>query len=568
MVSKRLPTIAVLLGALVLVGLQFFAVYTEAVNWDEFALGWRAERTLSTGILHTGGRPGLTTLLMLPFAKDCVDSVTAIRQIRLVWVLFTILQVAGLLCLLRYLCQRQTSPWVAPLVATGLFIFAPLFVRWSVQVRTDQIAMAGALWAGVVLLLSRKRPRLALLAGVLLGLGYLSSQKAIYAGALIGLLTLSDHFVDAEWQWRRELQRILLFAIGSIVIVVGYKALIALAFELQHRPIGLHFDIRNYYRERHGFTLYKNMAPTLIPHGVMAVLLVCATIRGAIVKAIDRQIWVAWAVFGLCGAIVWFHASAFAYFWITIGLFPSIAFAVAWNPMLELFTNRRIRWFVMVVIVAASVFPALRALADRMTDTQAIQRDSLSFVNNNFSPDDRGFHFEGGLFCRRDPAPFRARSGIHITKDFYGDNSRDKTRRFLIEFRDRPVKFIVASQRMWQLPHIASRFWRDNYVHYREAVLIPGHSFDMSRKKETRFPIFVAGTYIWIPSPESPDFSMTVDGTSVSRNTPIVLHPGNHTARAKRPGRGTLVLKVKDSPAPRRDTFFSQGQRHGILGFN
>ena len=65
---------------------------------------------------------------------------------------------------------RQLLSQVRP---TGLL---PAFLEWSLQVRSDHIALVGATWGGVALLASRRRPALAVCAGLCFGIGWLSSQ--------------------------------------------------------------------------------------------------------------------------------------------------------------------------------------------------------------------------------------------------------------------------------------------------------------------------------------------------------------------------------------------------------
>ena len=76
---------------------RFFHVFTEAINWDEFALLARAEATLRFGEVEGGGRPGLVSIALIPFVADCVDSVRAVVWARAAWQVLTLAYLAGVL---------------------------------------------------------------------------------------------------------------------------------------------------------------------------------------------------------------------------------------------------------------------------------------------------------------------------------------------------------------------------------------------------------------------------------------------------------------------------------------
>ena len=97
----RAAGISLVILAVILMALHLVAVFTESINWDEFAFLFRGDNSLRTGSLHSGGRPGLALLALLPFASGCSDSVSAIRSARLLWSLVTIASVLGFFYLLR-----------------------------------------------------------------------------------------------------------------------------------------------------------------------------------------------------------------------------------------------------------------------------------------------------------------------------------------------------------------------------------------------------------------------------------------------------------------------------------
>src|SRR5258708_13277631 len=81
--------------------------------------------------------------------------------------------------------HRAHDAWLGAALP-GLF---PAFLEWSIQVRTDQVALAGGAWGAVLLLASRRRAWLALVAGVAFGVGWLGTQKLAYIPVLAALLT-------------------------------------------------------------------------------------------------------------------------------------------------------------------------------------------------------------------------------------------------------------------------------------------------------------------------------------------------------------------------------------------
>jgi hypothetical protein len=107
----------------------------------------------------------------------------------------------------------------------------PVFLEWSLQVRTDQLALAGGVWGGAALLASQRRPSLALAAGAALALGWLSSQKLAYVAALVGVLALARLF-ESGWNPRRELARAAFVGAGASSMWVGFRTLLSSRYEL------------------------------------------------------------------------------------------------------------------------------------------------------------------------------------------------------------------------------------------------------------------------------------------------------------------------------------------------
>ena len=177
---------AVLLALLVP---RWISIFTESINWDEFTMLARVDRTLRLGDVDGGGRPGLVTLILTPFLRHCVDAITTAVRARILWQLITLAYLCGVFFLVRNwfrFSRRPENGYLEGAAAVALLAFLPAFVAWSVQVRSDQAALAAAVWGGVCLLSERRR--LAVVAGLLFGLALLCTQKAVYPAALCGLL--------------------------------------------------------------------------------------------------------------------------------------------------------------------------------------------------------------------------------------------------------------------------------------------------------------------------------------------------------------------------------------------
>ena len=151
------------IAVVMMVGAWFLAThllhaFTEAINWDEFALLERADRKLRLGDFAGGGRPGLVTTALMPFVSDCIDSVRSVVHARLLWQLMTLAYLVGVYFLVRRWfvhAGRTHEGQMQGLLAVALLAFLPAFVTWSVQVRTDQPAGSPRRSGVALLMLSR-----------------------------------------------------------------------------------------------------------------------------------------------------------------------------------------------------------------------------------------------------------------------------------------------------------------------------------------------------------------------------------------------------------------------------
>ncbi len=545
-----------LLGALLLalVALRVVAVFTESLNWDEFALADRAASALETGKLRSAGRPGLGVLALLPFVGECEDEIAILRAARLAWVGVTVLFAAGLFALLVRVQRGAPRRHENAALGTALLVLVPDFLRWSLQVRTDQLALAAGVWAGVALLASRERRALALVAGALFGVGYLATQKLVYVAALVALLVARDLRFGAEAEPRRDALRAALCAGAFAAVVVGFAVVVGRLFAWEgviQAERGA--DAFAFYRETLGFAHYRAMLPRLLPHGILLLALALATWR---LPERRQALAFAWATLGLGVVTALFHAGAFFYFWMTLGVFPAVALALCADAIRDALAPRaRTALFagVWVLLAGGGAFESARLLRD----TQSVQVASLGFVHRNFSRSDAGFQPERALFCQRDPEPFPTYFSQVIAKRFWGERARENGEALIAAFRAKPVKFVVGSWRLAQFPRPIQRFWVENYQRYHGAVRVAGRRLAGPAGVEIPFEIVVPGTYRF--EPRGAPVSVAIDGTPLASGATLDLAAGPHRAV---PGaaleHGLLVLAVEPAYAP-ADTPFYKG---------
>lgn len=547
--------------------LQIAAVFTTNVHWDEFALLHLADLTAERGRLEAGGRGGLVVALLLPFVEGCESEIQVIRRARLLWVGITFLWLAGVAAWLVQLAPRAQTRWGDAAWGVALLALTPAWLDSSIQVRTDHVALAGAAWGGAFLLGSRRLPPLALAAGVCFGLGFLGSQKALYGMALAGLLAAGTTLREDRLRPGREGLRCAGLAVGLVATLALFRFWVGTQFEIAeasqvNRPLDARFvahglSLFDFYRNTIGWSQYRAMLPDLVPHLLVFAAVVVATLQAFRTRSQDRsQLFLAAAVLGLGVAIALFHAAAFRYFWLTLGLFPAAALALARGPLLARIPASA-RQAATLGFVALLGVPALLYGAARLTDGQAIQRESLAFVHRNFPADTAGFHPESGLFCQEGIQPLPTFFSQHIYKRFAGPQRELYTRRLLDTFREAPVEFLVQSFRLNQFPADIRRFWHDNYQPYRASVFVAGRRLSGDRGQSANFELLVPGRYRWLPS--GGDTPVAIADRVLAPGESMLLDSGRHTARfLERVPDGLLVLALNEPPGEAPAAFYRQ----------
>jgi hypothetical protein len=537
------------------------AVYSVAANWDEFTLLNRAAQTAETGVLAGGGRPGLATLILVPFAAGCIDEIAALRRARLLWVGVTLCFLTGLAVMLGQACAHSDDRRADAWLGVGLLALVPAFLEWSIQIRTDQLALAFGVWGGVALLASRRHAGLAGLAGLLFGAGFLASQKVVYVGALVGVLALGQLRLAREFRPARECRRAAACLAAFALLIAAFHLATTTALDVPSEQgalaaltpsvVGRQISEFEYYRKTIGFSQYRDILPTLGPHLLLLAALLATTVASLRVRRVRADgLWIAWALLATGLAVGAFHASAFAYFWMTLGLFPAVALAVAAGPLRAALPAGRQR---ITALTTAGLWLVLVAqgsvrVADLSIDTQAIQRESLEFVHRNFEGADAGFHPEHGPFCRREADPIRVYLSQVIFRHFAGDSREARTRGLLEDFRRRPVKFVLQSFRLNQFPVEIRRFLAGNYQPYRASVFVAGRHLTGSAGERDEFELIVPGRYRWLPF--SGPQPIQIGPRTLAPGETAEFEAGPHTASFVEdvPG-GMLVLALHDPPA-------------------
>lgn len=556
--AKRARWVLPLLAAAV-IALRVLTALSAAGNWDEFSLFESASKTAETGLLHSGGRPGLAQLLVLPLVAGCDDEIEVLRWGRLLWLVFTLAFLAGVGVLAAQLQPVRARRLGDALLAIGLLALVPAFLEWSIQVRTDQIALAGGVWGGVALLASQRRPVLALAAGALFGVGFLSSQKLLYTAALMGLLALAQLEFGRGLQLRREAIRgglcALAFAGSLLAIHAATPGEIRLAEDHGSRAMLSPTVIRgglsafDFYRKTIGWSQYRALLPTLGPHMVLAAALAAASIAALRRRRrLDHALTLAWLILALGAAVGAFHAAAFFYFWMTLGVFPALAFAVARRPICDLLPEpRRQQVLLTAAFWLALAGPGMIAMIDLLDDTQKVQRDSFDFVHHNFQNHDAGFSPESALFCRGEGQPFKNYFSRDIHRNFGVPGSEPNRERMIQKFRDEPVLFLLESFRLNQFPVEVRRFWVEHYQPYRASVFVAGSRLAGSAGSHRTFELIASGAYRWLPA--SGNVAVAVDGTSLAPGEVVRLDSGIHVADFQEDvSGGMLVLALADLP--------------------
>jgi hypothetical protein len=382
----------------------------------------------------------------------------------------------------------------------------------------------------------------------------------IYIGALAVLLALAQLWIEREFRPKREGLRAIACTLIMLGVIAAFQAATSATLDVPPNQRALtslstpdsvakQMSEFEYYRNTIGFSQYRAILPTLVPHGLLLLALSVASVVACAKRRRADGLVVAWAVLALGAAVAAFHASAFAYFWMTLGLFPAVALALAAPSLREALPDARRR---LIPLATTGLWLVLAAqgvarIAELSIDTQSVQRESLSFIHRNFADDAVGFHPERAPFCRREADPLQLYLSQVIMRHFGGDDRERYTRRLVGDFRQRPVRFVVQSFRLNQFPVEVRRFLADNYQPYRASVFVAGRHLEGPSGGRSEFELIVPGRYRWLPF-EAPA-SIRLGGRLLAPGSTRELETGIHSVEfVENVSGGMLVLAVDDPP--------------------
>ena len=537
------------------------AIFTENVNWDEMALLERAEALVRTGELSGGGRPGLATLVLAPFAEGCRNAVDAVVRARGLWTMFVGGAIVAFWLLLRGVIPETRMRFLAVTTGVGLWVLAPAFLRYSVQVRTDQIAILGALFGGVLLRASVRRGWVAVPAGLVMAVGFLASQKLVYVAGPVFILVAIPHVLERDLRIRREVARLGLLALGFAVTVWGFGQVATWVFGAPPRlvPIEGQMQAFDFYRARSGFLFYWWLLPTLVAQIVAVAHLLPASV--AWLRDSPRRygglLLAAWGVLGSMIVVIAFHAGRFPYFYMVLGLFPATIGALVLAWLLEWFDDPRARVVLLLLIWVPLTWSAVGEIRWMVRDDLGHQRQALAFVEEAFPAEARGFEATQAFVCRHDPDPFPTRFGHQVLDQFAAPDGEALARETIQEFRTRPVSFMIRPTDP-NYPASLRDFWDTHYVRYLGAVEIPGRFVGTGGVVDqgVAFEPVVAGAYRWWP--DGADVPLLVDGVSLAPGNTVTLSDSSTvTLTATASGGGIFALDVGRPPAPSSEPFYT-----------
>ncbi len=557
---------------------HYFHVFSESINWDEFALLERADRTLRLGRVDGGGRPGFVTLLLIPFVRDCVDSVQAVVNARVLWLLPTLAYLGGVYLLVRRWHShglRAESGQPQALLAIALLAFLPAFITWSVQVRTDQFALAFAVWGGCLLLSLGNMSAIG--AGTLFALSFLCTQKAIYPIALTILLystSLVSRLTSQQTSLRKEAlraaRRLALSFFAALLVVGLYLSAFPEAASLASSDsVGSSMQTMQWTRTQQGYRVYTIHAGRLVVHWALFLLLVLWSCAAILRRRNDQYIpvFTCWLVLGLGAVVIKFHGSSFPYFVMTAGLFPAVALSLTTPTVLQ--RAGRLAWPTLVALIVLAALQSSRETLEMFVDTQAEQRKTLELIYESALIHRRGYQVEGALFCAKDPSPIPPLFSEGIARRFFlSKDSAQNTKDFVEEFRNRPIAYIVESFRLQRFPKAIRRFLGEHYVWYGKSLYLAGFRIEFASKESRVVDVIVPATYRWTPDPSAASASIIVNGRVLDAFGEIELQVGQHQVEATvMPTVGSLILA--DLPARERQgypAFYHQRQYLQLRG--
>jgi hypothetical protein len=201
------------------------------------------------------------------------------------------------------------------------------------------------------------------------------------------------------------------------------------------------------------------------------------------------------------------------------------------------------------------IVPSLVQSASLLTDSQAVQRETIDFARRNFDASEAGFQAEAGLFCSDDANQFPPYFSQLIDRRFgVAAGCADCALDLIREFEAKQVKFVVASFRLTQFPPVVQQFWQENYLPYRGALLVAGKFLKAARDPGS-VELVVDGDYLWLPN--APPAEVSINGRQVRTGERVRLARGSHKVQFPDDDtEGMLVLAMDGPPSPPLRPFY------------
>jgi hypothetical protein len=542
-------------------GLHVLETQRANINWDEYALLARSVTTLRSEQVQGGGRPGLVTLVLCAVVPHFDNEVQAVNAARLLWVLPT-----GFLVLAVFLIGRRLASAEAGMLAAFLLVSLPTFARWSLQVRTDQMAAAFGFGALLVCLpLSRLGPSRAVLGGFLAGLGWLSSQKAAYVIGFMGLLALHD-WLRSRVPVRRLLIRGACFGAGGALAMAAMNGLVHALGWKPPPPYSLQDGLAKLasYSSGMGWSMYYHQIPYLAVH--IVILVVAISIFAYLyARRPGAELFLVAGMVAYAVIVTYFHKAAFPYFFIVLAplyVLPA-AIAIEWIRRAE--TGRAATGLVLAVMLAgvAVSVPEHRTL---LQDTQRVQRDVAEIAQAATRAGIAGFQSENALFYG--PAEFHPYFPSVVTSRILA-RGEEGINDFMNKLEAEKVKYIVLSSFGFVfLPKPIMEHIAANYFPVHSRVLVHGIRIPPIPPLELRsLHVAEAGNYRF--RSRFPRAAIEIDGRPVLSGDVVHLSAGEHLISASYLPAGALL--VWDVPLAREippdgDMFYSLDQLTAFEG--
>ena len=225
-------------------------------------------------------------------------------------------------------------------------------------------------------------------------------------------------------------------------------------------------------------------------------------------------------------------------------------------------------WLLLVTLVVLTAMQSAWEAIENLSDTQAQQRRTLRLIYESPLRERRGFQLEGALLCMRDPDPLPVFFSPGIRSRFFEPPAAsENTSKFIDEFRNRPIAYIVESYRMKQFPTQIRQFWASHYVWYGESLYLAGFRLD-GADAPRMIEVIVPGIYRWDIDSTGASPALRIGGKYIEAGETVELARGTYEASVT-DGKSRGRLLLADLPPLVRDgepAFYHRRQIYNWAG--